>query len=795
MTELTGTSVRSYLRLPHNRTLWRMPAVPPESLLFIDVIPTYGRSQQSPEDLIQDSRNLITMLRDAPGEALMPAKTIVVRWPYPSAQAEALTRFAELLAEHLRDRAVRANVAVLAQSVGDLPELCWADRSGVSATDGEVLGECRRAELDYFLFSGEAVWRPQGYHYQLPSGRHATTFVRTADALIDPRAPGALATWLYPEIGLSTAIVLDHGGLAPIAQELFHAARASGTGNVGRIVALNAYPKTSYDYQMALKGLENQRVIALLSVSSTGKTLESVTDALETKTRGNYVLHPLVAREEQPEYLGVVPTTLEEVQQLGAHPGPWTTLGDPLENPAKSSSTSSCGHCDDPDRFPLVRIDPRSMRTLLLPKPELLVPDLTTARGNRSLWERYTLCEGRRRMDFSQPIRSVGRPVLPGAASDRQMYFEPVHLAVAADTPGWFEQRIKDLSSGDPSEGSTEAAIRAVNLFRAKRPTHLVLDCTEYDELRAQLDVTEDDRVDQHVRELIGGALGTPTDAPVLRYDEASDALTCDDTEVIEHPLVLVFGLHTGVTLQRTFLSLRSRRTTKSVSGLVVHAHPADPQVWAGIRNTFRDANGCHVLALYLSYLPERTPLIEERRLLVEALPALTGSSKQFALERIAAQDPQPLWGDATQVLRPTSFLGEELPAAETLAAAGSAMHASRVAKDYRTSPIWLQFNLQRTFKSYFDGLILACILRWVRPHEAHWGDRCTEVLSETHDKLQPTDWEILLPELLLAAAQGKLSESSHAFLLSEADRLIGAGSDQRPWLELGSQLLRHADA
>lgn len=789
----TGTPLRSYLRLPHNRTVWRMPAVPPGSLLFIDVIPTYGRGPKSPGDALQDSRNVVTMLRDAPGESLMPAGTIVVRWPYPSVPDEALKQFAGLLGDHLQGRAVRAAVAVLAQSVGQFPVLCWADRSGVAGEDRQILGECRRAELDYFLASGEAVWRPQGYHYQLPSGRHATTFVRTADALIDPRAPGALATWIYPDIQLSTAIVLDHGGLAPIAQELVHAARASGVGNVGRIVALNAYPKTRYDYQMALKGLENQRVVALLSVSSTGKTLEALVAALETKNRGNYVVHPLLAREMEPKYLGIVPITVAEADELGAHPGPWTTLDDPLENPTRPSSTSPCGHCDDPRLFPLVRIDPRSMRALLLPKPELIVPDGATAQGNSSLWERYALCVGQRSMDFSQPIRSAGRPVLPGAATDRQMYFEPVHLAVAADTPSWFADRILDLQSGEKNRGYTAAADLAVQLFRKKRPTHLVLDSTEYEELRHQLGAAEDALVDEHVRALVSGALGTPIDAPVLRYDEASDSLTCDNEQVIAQPLVLVFGLHTGVTLQRTFLSLRSRQTTATVSGLVVHAHPADPQVWEGIRNTFRDAFGCHVLALYLSYLPERTPLIEERRLLVEALPALTGSVHAFALERIATQEPQPLWGDATQVLRPGSFLGEALPATETLVAVGSAMHASRVANDYRISPIWLQVALQRSFKSYFDGLILACILRWVRPHEANWGERCAEVLSEAQDKLQRADWEILLPELLLAAAQGKLPFSSHAFLLEEADRLVADDNAQRPWLELGSQLLRNA--
>lgn len=782
-------SLRAYIRLPFSRGVWRMPAVQPGATLFVDIPP--GRSQwERDQTEVEASLNeVLTHLRDAPVEVFLPARTIVIRWPFRLAEDDLLTTALMKLASVLRRRLVKADVALLVQSPGALPLLVW--HSAGAERDGAVLADCRRAELDHFLTSGHALWRPNGYHYKLPSGRHAGTFVRTADALIDPRAAGALATWLYPDVTDATNVVLDHGGLAPIAQELRAAAERYGTGTVLRVVQLDEYLSTSYQFRLALKGVESQRVIALVSVSSTGTTVDRLSDALRVKSLDNYVLHPLVARGDQPAYMGTVVSTEEEQRAAAGIASPWTTLQDPPQD-AGEAAARSCTLCMDPKRAPVVHIDPTSMRALLLPSPHLQVPDLPTARSNRGLWERYALVAAPERMDFLNPIRSPGHTYL---SMNGQVFFEPVFLVGRDDSPDWIRDRATHLATRDEVNGVSEAAVAARASLAGSRPSVIVIDEAEFAALGEHMGADRD-RAAEHVRALVPGLAHVADEVPVVTYHDTEDYFDPHLPNEIGDALVVAFGVRTGVTLQRTFLSLRSREVgaPDRISALVVHAHPVDPQIWAGIRNTFRDANGCHVLALYLSYLPDTSPLFQERRLLEDAELHLTGAARTLCAARVADPHPQPLWGPQTVALRPTSFLGERLPASETLAAVGSAMQAARVAEEWRSGPTWEQFNLQRAFKSYFDGLILACILRWTHAREAFWGehaDSCQALLEETSERFRLQDWEILLPELLLAAAQGKVPRSAHTWLMAAAEDMKVGSAELTPWLDLGIQLMQ----
>ena len=153
------------------------------------------------------------------------------------------------------------------------------------------------------------------------------------------------------------------------------------------------------------------------------------------------------------------------------------------------------------------------------------------------------------------------------------------------------------------------------------------------------------------------------------------------------------------------------------------------------------------------------------------------------------------LLGRTNQRLRPHSYFGQELGSRETLCAVGSAMQAARIRASKQRAPYWAKFDLPRVLKSYFDGLIHVCILRWCEPQEAWWGTNssgCCDLLQQLEGL--DFDYDFLLPELLLAGAQEKLPEEGVAHVLESAKSRIAASRSSldertRNHLQLGIDL------
>ncbi len=800
---------RAYMRLPLQAPTPRMLAVERGSLLFIDIVPGVWRySERAAQTEVETLKG---WLKAVPAEILLPLRQLVLRWPFLPADDGSVREVAEQLLEHLKPRTHGVELGMAVFVAGELPRIVWSHGTSAPEGDDHVLAACRRAELDALLEAGHAIWRPISYHYELPSGRHSSTFVRVADAFRDQRAPEALASWMLGDLRPGTTILLDHGGLQPVAAELAQ----GGLGQVQRIIALDEYFSTLFQYREALKGVEGGPVLALVSATATGATLERLRHALIAMVGDRFAIHVLVAHDSRTR-LDAVPIDESTRKKIKTLQAPWTTLDDPLQSEDGADEPAACNICQDPSRASLVRIDPRTMRVLLLPRPHLNVLDIASARTNRRLWERYASITDPRRMDFCKPIR------VPGHINDadppdarRQMFFEPVFLASGSDAPDWVRERVRHLvhpareRDGEPHDkyGNVPKTCRKIRSFA---PTHIVLDSTEYDELERQLRQRAlpgetAPATDDHVRALVNAVLELPTSSSVLRYDEDRREIEPTTEGRIERPLVLAFGVHTGITLQRTFLALRSRPDTEDIAAVAIHAHPADPQTWAGIKNTFMAPDGkTQVLALFLTYLPEYSPALDERHCLNMTRQTATDEIRSLVDARLsslgtASSDAspltQPLWCPADLQLRPTSFLGEELPVAEALPAVGAALQAMRNTQDWRATPAWEKVNLERLFRSYFDGLILACVLRWVRPSETWWGedaDSCTFLLTQARERFEEKDWNVLLPELLLAAAQGKVPEEAHRFLRSAAQQAIEESQDTAlvDWLVLGLAVL-----
>jgi hypothetical protein len=86
-------------------------------------------------------------------------------------------------------------------------------------------------------------------------------------------------------------------------------------------------------------------------------------------------------------------------------------------------------------------------------------------------------------------------------------------------------------------------------------------------------------------------------------------------------------------------------------------------------------------------------------------------------------------------------------------------------------------FEVAAMARSYYDPMILGCFLRWMRPHEIFWGWTGAEARTTALHVLERGDrahQRILVPEMLLAAAQGKLTREAAEEAVGVAGELFG---------------------
>ena len=129
------------------------------------------------------------------------------------------------------------------------------------------------------------------------------------------------------------------------------------------------------------------------------------------------------------------------------------------------------------------------------------------------------------------------------------------------------------------------------------------------------------------------------------------------------------------------------------------------------------------------------------------------------------------------------------------LVAVGAAMQAALLRRVDEEVPEWVSFDLPNAFRSYFDGIIHASILRWTEPARIWWGvdgNECEALIGELRGRSED-DWQCLLPELLLSAAQGKVPEVGVDVLLGEARAELASRSwpiDVLRFVDLGRILV-----
>jgi hypothetical protein len=281
--------------------------------------------------------------------------------------------------------------------------------------------------------------------------------------------------------------------------------------------------------------------------------------------------------------------------------------------------------------------------------------------------------------------------------------------------------------------------------------------------------------------------LSIDTQDPTISITEADAQIIRD----ARYPLVFAVGSVTGWTLRRLRDAVRRISPTVRPSGLIMHSRPQSQREWRAIQAMF-DGRCAY---LWQTFLPWESPLQDEATLLNEYAQAmaeatedsLSDGAQRFLMERLNVIDPSDsdsrwservrrfeegadgmldptavLWGlpDASQ-LNDHGVFGRELSPISTYAAVGAAVHRARVNALEERGPFWHAFDVRDAVRLRYDGIALACLLRWLSPSETWWGDTESEARDTARLILNFMDPSleigVFISEILLETALGKV--------------------------------------
>ena len=802
--------VDGYLRLSTGGVLTRQSTVPtsPHGVVFVDI----DDRRATPESLKSGFQDLPFRLNDC--------GYLLLRWPDVTAdtggRSEAdLDARAQSWADALAGapHAVGVypeHVGVVRFRVGQSPVVVWAEDQSPpgkspatpSAPDGDLtaqlLARARRAELNALMQFGHAVWNPTSYHYELPSGEHANSFVRIGDCFRNPRDVRVVSSWLASRLSDGLAVVADSATLIPLVTDLGALMTAAGW-TPGPAEMLDEYPRTRLDVLRVVRPLfAAPAVLALLSVSSSGVYLNLVVESMqrastEPDSWSLTVLADRVSRQADRVFRPVATGVDEERVDT------WVIIGDPSFDQLEAAPGRLCR---DPERAQVVRIDPRSFEAMVLPAVRLLMPDFVAARDTVDWWE---AC-------FKHG--AVGVQVEPGqgaavvARPKDDLLGVRIHVdrLLQADLGDALARRLADMRQGSPAilqfDGTSVDYSKCDGVIVSAEEYAQDGSNPVFDVLLQELSLSE---------------------IPVYPISPGLDSLPPDAADM-HHALIISAGFVTGWTMRQHLLQLQDcwrGHRDRHAYGLILNARPFTHREWGNLAQSFR----LRVGAIWRTYLPWRSPVAEESRILVELAAHaahLTPETQGFLTERRLYTSPRTrdwftrldqfesdpslpdpralLWGSGSAVggnthVRNQSLYGYQVDVVTAYAAVGAAMHSSRQ-KVNDADPRRPVFEMPAITRSYYDAIIVASILRWAEPQECWWGNSAEEARSVVSELITRTtddkDLKILLPELLLAASQGKMPTAAVQELRARADVIARTWSttEQAP-VRLGMELCR----
>lgn len=794
-----------YLRISTSAYRQQRQWLPPDSfdaLTFVDIDASQLRADRFVDAL------------KAFAHQLTNTQTLLIRWPdiiaRPSIDAgfdEEVRKWLDRVATRLTEAGILfRNIGAIVFGVGLAPRIIWGSPSHPgAASEPYLLHRALVAEFYAMLEWGHAVWRPKSYHYQLPSGDHAGIFVRVGDAFRTPRDVRALSTWLTSRLRDGMSIVADSATLLPLVTDLSALISEREWGLAG-VEMLDEYPRTRFDITRAARKQLKARggTLGLLSVSASGTYRELMIESLASSSRAgeeNWSLVVLVQKGGSAD--ATFPPTAEGTGE--ERTSTWLALSDQGLNPLDAAT---CQWCKDNARAQIVRIDPRTFEALALPGHYLLTPNVTAARQSIGFWDHCAL------------THAVDVEVQPAPSPSIVARPEKLRMGVAIrvnrlmDSPEAFIKAIDKRIDAANKEGQEYASTNGktyVNPFHYADYDGLVV--SRYDASLPNFDI---------VFSFLKQKLKLPDDLEptIIAFDEDLPEIASS----WQKALIFSIGCVTGWNLRQLHLAAEKcwkDLPQREISALVLHARPSTKREWQTLGRSFRD----NLTAVWLTYLPWRSPIEEEARHLTEASALIDQlpkevrdfhrervhfcnprSSSSSLHERIAEfeggnGEPDPLsilWGasesreGACQVRTHSNF-GFQTDCLTAYTAIGAAMQAARQRVDIE-DPRWRVFEFPAITRSYYDGILIASILRWCEPQEAWWGDTNREaenVMSELVARTQIRgDQAVLFPELFLAASQGKVPDAAAQRLKDLVDPIIeGWSAHERAPVDLGIAL------
>jgi hypothetical protein len=648
--------------------------------------------------------------------------------------------------ELLRRLDVRRHAGCLRQEIGEVPTIDWVDPSNVPSPDdqADVILRCRRIELRALLNWGGAVWTAAKHHYLLPSGRHASAFIKSGHAVGEPRDAEVLASWLYDRLHSErpTSVVVDSGTLSSVALAL----RLHAGPLVDEVAILERYPATDVDVERVVDSIvKSGRVAALISVCSSG--------TLRDRLRN-------VFGHMEPRPLAWTIDTLVDLKPDQAHFGKirsWVALPRDDNAIVVESPATDCALCRDHERALVIPVDPRTFDAYIPTLRERQMLDLHDAANNKELWE--ACARTKSVLVEATPDEHVRLTRRTGEALAVKLTFtsmlDDTFIAKATNKLRGVLASARDLAAAD---------MALVPQADVERPG--------YDDLWAAIAA--------QIPALKRHTIPKGDWSPSFR-DEVRNA---------NHIIVLALGSVTGASLQRTLHGVQRCRQGSStnylLSGLVVHGRPELSRDWQTLKNAYANRLWC----LWRSYLPFDSPLRDESEL-IERVPMDDASAHALAFweaRRLicGGRDTRPaglFWG-ANEALRltPHSFFGEDLDQYATYAAVSSSMQSIR--QKQIDPPHQRAFELPAVFRSFYDPLIVCSVLRWITPPEAWWGPTPIAATTVAFDLLErvrdePEIQAMVSAELLVANALGKIPEAAaNDVVIVVARRLLDAFPD-----------------
>ena len=763
------------------------------------------------------------------------ADCLLIRWPWISHSDEdqhvaAIHDWLDRLDGVDGDAPVIAptvkSIGVLLHSIVNDPKIIWVRQEPEQSET--VCTRARALELSALLERHNAVWEPKHYHYRLPSGEHMDLFVRTADALHAPSDVSALACWLTPHLRNGLGVIVDTAGLTPLLLQIDTVMEKFDL-RVGPTSVVPEYPVGRPLVRRAVEAASRgptDRLLALLSVSSTGALQRLLCDELDRAVQSLNVLHcaldVLVDRTLDPALSGV------SARDGEAELTTWLGLG----RPDNRDPVGTCQLCRSPEKSQIVAIDPRSYSAMTLPSAHLVMPHTEYAQDAQRFWELVHQTRGMAIEANPHPASRVARgkrtplpvrPIFELIASADDLF-----AAVQA-------QRLRLLSNDSamlPECADVGLVVAADNdITKAPLPAFTG---------GGSIDLSERIRV-------VLSALGGDVSIPIVghsrgaRQSEGERRLTEALEKLPPDKSVLVFswGTVTGLTLRnlKTIVAevLGSLDRLNRVDALVLHSRPSSPREWTAMQNQFRPGG---LSCLWTSCIPWQSPLQDERRLLDRSgmdVGSLSDAAQRFLSDRHeflnlhdtheAADDdwsprftddgvgPDPthvFWGmsrsgEHQQQVRGRSLYGAELGCMAAYGAIGAVVNHTRLDTRPNAAPRWVMFDLERIVRSYFDAIIVCALLRWMHPGELWWEGDVSDAQSARDsvafliDQAQgePSEQVLLLPELLLATALGKVPSPARDLVCERARDAVttwpgGDGFDAaRGAVEIGLRLVK----